>query len=260
MSKSTDVSRARAPANLGAVSTLLGLGTYDKLAQSFCSAVAIATNDGYAQATGKLVDAHLRALKGLYGDLVKVVGPREWGTDVIGASVDVVERRDSENLWTLAAAEQSKESDDKGKGKGREDDPAAATTAGVDQLDLARLQTEADRVLIDFFGRAQNEQAAGPSASTAATAHQATFERSTTLSLFLEQVLIPLASPDTRLGIAESDRIRSLDHACGFLAAVIRSPVQRALVSAGTSGARTIAALQHLVSHGPEKVRQRACP
>lgn len=194
-------------------------------------------------------------MKALYGDLVKVVGPREWGTDVIGASIDAVERRDAESLWTLVIpADRAKVADDKGKGKGKEGDSAIGSVEGLDAVDLAQLQAKADEVLLKAFAEPRPGGAVGPSAPTHATTTPPSYVRSELLNRLLLHVLVsPAAS-------GEAERMRQVDLLCGFLAGTVRSPVQREALVHGDEGAQAIATLRELVQIGPDKASAHPFP
>lgn len=239
------------PATLSAVSTLLAANAYDVVANQLVFALSPPQSSSTASSArpdqSKAIEALLRALKALYGDLVKVVGPREWGTDVIGASIDAVERRDAESLWTRVAADRAKVADDKGKGKGKEGDSAIGSVEGLDAVDLAQLQAKADEVLLRAFAESRPGSAVGPSAPTHASTSPRSYARSELLNRLLLHVLVsPAAS-------GEAERMRQVDLLCGFLAGTVRSPLQREALVHGDEGAQAIATLRELVQIAPDK-------
>lgn len=240
--------RARQIASLPAVTALLAERAYEKLAQGTHAIILVAHSDRYQQAPlNKLVEAHLRALKALYGDLTKVVGPREWGTEVIGASIDAVERRDAESLWTMVAAERAQTPGDKGKGKGKEGEAPPTGLDGLDTTRLQHLQAEAEAILLGVFAQPNTDRSSGTSAGV--------FDRSPFLDSLLNDILIFYTSPEGAAALLETDRMRSLEHVCSFFSGVVRSPLQRAAVAGGSEGAKALMALQGLVSQGaPDKV------
>ena len=237
-------------ATLLAISTLLAANAYDVVASQLVIALSqcASTTSPARPEQSKAIEALLRALKALYGDLVKVVGPREWGTDVIGASIDAVERRDAESLWTLVVpADRAKVADDKGKGKGKEGDSAIGSVQGLDAVDLAQLQAKADEVLFRAFAEPRPGGAVGPSAPTHASTSPPSYARSELLSRLLHHVLVsPAAS-------GEAERMRQVDLLCGFLAGTVRSPLQREALVHGEEGAQAIATLRELVQIAPDK-------
>ncbi|KAG0656875.1 hypothetical protein C6P46_006896 [Rhodotorula mucilaginosa] len=232
---------------LSAISTLLAANAYDVVASQLVLALSQRAASTRPEQS-KAIEALLRALKALYGDLVKVVGPREWGTDVIGASIDAVERRDAESLWTLVVpADRAKVADEKGKGKGKEGDSTIGTVEGLDVVDLAQLQAKADEVLLRAFADPRPGGAVGPSAPTHASASPPSYVRSELLNRLLLHVLVsPAAS-------GEAERMRQVDLLCGFLAGTVRSPVQREALVHGDEGAQAIATLRELVQIAPDK-------
>lgn len=235
---------------LSAISTLLAANAYDVVASQLVLALSQRAASTRPEQS-KAIEALLRALKALYGDLVKVVGPREWGTDVIGASIDAVERRDAESLWTLVVpADRAKVADEKGKGKGKEGDSTIGTVEGLDVVDLAQLQAKADEVLLRAFADPRPGGAVGPSAPTHASASPPSYVRSELLNRLLLHVLVsPAAS-------GEAERMRQVDLLCGFLAGTVRSPVQREALVHGDEGAQAIATLRELVQIAPDKVKE----
>ncbi|BGP53332.1 hypothetical protein JCM8202v2_000891 [Rhodotorula sphaerocarpa] len=238
--------------SLPAVTALLAERAYEKLAQGTHAIILVAHSDRYQQAPlNKLVEAHLRALKALYGDLTKVVGPREWGTEVIGASIDAVERRDAESLWTMVAAERAQTPGDKGKGKGKEGEAPPTGLDGLDTTRLQHLQAEAEAILLGVFAQPNTDRSSGTSAGV--------FDRSPFLDSLLNDILIFYTSPEGAAALLETDRMRSLEHVCSFFSGVVRSPLQRAAVAGGSEGAKALMALQGLVSQGaPDKVVESA--
>lgn len=237
-------------ATLSAISTLLAANAYNVVANQLVSALSRDSSREHSTSRPeqtKAIEALLRALKALYADLVKVVGPREWGTDVIGASIDAVERRDAENLWTLVAADRAKVADDKGKGKGKEGNSALGSVEGLDAVDLAQLQAKADEVLLRAFAEPRPGGAVGLSSPTHATMSPRSYARSELLNRLLLHILVsPAAS-------GETERMRQVDLLCGFLAGTVRSPVQREALVHGEEGARAIATLRELVQVAPDK-------
>jgi hypothetical protein len=167
---------------------------------------------------------------------------------VIGASIDAVERRDAESLWTLVVpADRAKVADEKGKGKGKEGDSTIGTVEGLDVVDLAQLQAKADEVLLRAFADPRPGGAVGPSAPTHASASPPSYVRSELLNRLLLHVLVsPAAS-------GEAERMRQVDLLCGFLAGTVRSPVQREALVHGDEGAQAIATLRELVQIAPDK-------
>ncbi|GAA5878604.1 hypothetical protein JCM3774_004079 [Rhodotorula dairenensis] len=247
---------------LPAVTTLLATDAYDAVAQQL--SLAILRVQSSSQANGprpeylKAIEALLRALKSLYTDLVKVVGPREWGTDVIGSSIDAVERRDAESLWTLvAAAEQGKVVDDKGKGKGKEAGSAAGTAGALNSVDLAQLQAKADQVLLSVFVQPRPTSAVGPSAPTSTNPPTA-YVRSDLVDYLLRYVLVTSSSTEGIAKAPDAERLRQIDLLCGFLAGTLRSSVQREVLVRGEAGAAAITVLQELVQNAPDKVKESA--
>lgn len=246
-------------ATLPAVTAFLVTSAYEAVAQQLIYAIirfqSSSQADGPRSEQVKAIEALLRALKSLCGDLVKVVGPREWGTDVIGSSIDAVERRDAESLWTLVVAEQGRVADDKGKGKGKEGGSAAGSVGGVDGVDLAQLQAKADHVLLGVFAQPQSASAVGPSAPTSAHQPPMSYVRSDLLDHLLRYVLVSSSSTEGIAKAPEVERLRQIDLLCGFLAGTVRTPLQREVLVRGEAGAAAIAVLQELVQYAPDKVR-----
>ncbi|GJN87904.1 hypothetical protein Rhopal_000859-T1 [Rhodotorula paludigena] len=196
----------------------------------------------------RVLEAHLRALKALYTDLVKVVGPREWGTDVVGASIDVAERRDAESLWTWSEVQERKAADAKGKGK-----EADVALGGVASLDLLVLQQAADDALQQLFALRQLATTPGVGSSTAGGARRGVEQTATLAQLLalLRWAADPLSSSDLSL----QHRQRYLELICAFLAGTVRRPEQRAAVLAGVEGVTTMRALYGLAYTGSDKAR-----
>ncbi|GAA6004110.1 uncharacterized protein JCM10292_005888 [Rhodotorula paludigena] len=199
----------------------------------------------------RVLEAHLRALKALYTDLVKVVGPREWGTDVVGASIDVAERRDAESLWTWSGVQERKAADAKGKGK-----EADVALGGVASLDLLVLQQAADDALQGLFALRPLEPTPGVGSSTACGGRRGVEQTATLAQLMalLRWAADPLSSADLSL----QHRQRYLELICAFLAGTVRRPEQRAAVLAGVDGVTTMGALYGLAYTGSDKVRENA--
>ncbi|GAA5979269.1 hypothetical protein JCM10908_002862 [Rhodotorula pacifica] len=248
---------------LSAVSTFLSARAYDILQDQLGQVLQqvqtlLKTSTWPRPEQLKAIEAMLRALKALCGDLVKVVGPREWGTEVIGASIDAVERRDAESLWSLVAAEKVKAGgEDKGKGKGKEGESAASTMDGLDDTGIAQLQELADNVLLRVFAQ-HKPGGVGPSASTTSGTHPLAYVRSGFLDCLLSYATTFCASSQGIEMIPEADRMRHFDLLCGFLAGTVRSSVQREVLMHGEEGSRLAAFLQNLVQNAPDKVKESA--
>ncbi|GAA5826292.1 hypothetical protein JCM11251_007244 [Rhodosporidiobolus azoricus] len=209
----------------------------------------------------KLLESHLRAVKSLYTDLVKVVGPREWGTEVVGGSIDVEERRDAEGLW-IGQPEKTAAEAAGGKGKGKEMNEDVAM-GGVDSdavamyLEQLKQQAEAALELVFQSGASSAGPASiGPSSSS-------TSSPATSLLPALIDLLAECAFPSTSASPAlPTQRMRTADLICSFLAGTVRQPYQRAAVMQAMSGegakGQLLKALRSLVETGSDKVRESA--
>ncbi|GAA5900375.1 hypothetical protein JCM5296_001412 [Sporobolomyces johnsonii] len=205
----------------------------------------------------KHVESHLRALKSLYVDLVKVVGPREWGTDIIGASIDVAERRDAERLWH-SAAKSSTVSDAKGKGK--EEDVEMDGIEPNEAAELSELQAKATKALEEVY---QLQPSTAPPPFAAGPSTLSSFASKDRLSPTLAAVLDLLNEcsqfePSSAPPVALPQRLRVADLVCAFLAGTVRLPQQRQAVAGGARGKETLAALKRLAERGSDKVREGA--
>ncbi|CEQ39304.1 SPOSA6832_00838 [Sporobolomyces salmonicolor] len=205
----------------------------------------------------KHVESHLRALKTLYVDLVKVVGPREWGTDIIGASIDLAERRDAERLWHPATKGSAAANV---KGKGKEEDVAMDGVEPNEASELSELQAMATGALEEVYQlqplTATPPFAAGPSTLTSYASKD---RLSPTLAALLD-LLNECAQfePSSAPPVALPQRLRVADLVCAFLAGTVRLPQQRQAIAGGARGKETLAALKRLVEHGSDKVREGA--
>ncbi|BGP37142.1 hypothetical protein JCM10450v2_001048 [Rhodotorula kratochvilovae] len=238
---------------LDSVSTLLASGAHHAVALSLPRVLALVSSSTPPLANApKLYEAHLRALKALYTDLVRVVGPREWGTEVIGASIDAAERRDAESLWAYEAPQNAPASGaGSGKGKAKE---TGADMAPVDEgsPDKAKqVQAAAERVLREVYEAKSEAPVPFVGSSAAAAGSPASDSRTATLTALLD-LLIDSAQAER----TPAPRIAEL--VCAFFAGTVRWPSQRAAVLSGEKGGATLAALKTLVEKGSDKVRESA--
>ncbi|GAA6061710.1 hypothetical protein JCM10212_004942 [Sporobolomyces blumeae] len=234
-----------------AVSILLAADAQQAAARAFSRLYSDPSPPNIPQATvQRYVEVHLRALKALYVDLVRVVGPRPWGTDIIGTSVDPAERRDAEEvpgshslLWL-----------DKGKGKAG---PVEAEPSGDE---LRGLQSKANGAL-EYIYALSSTSTLGPSSAGPSTfSHVPVSGRlSPTLHALLSLLVDCVRPDDARSTISTSpQRIRIADLVCKFLSGTVRTPSQRRAIAQGGKGKETLAALQRLTEEGPDKVRESA--
>lgn len=190
----------------------------------------------------KLAETLLRALKSLYLDLSIVVGPRAWGTDILGSSVDA--RKDV----------RSRLNEDGGKGKGREEG-----MEGVEaEIDL---QAMADNAVEELFKTTENYSAT-LSPSTSSPGHASTSKRlptgilATLLKVLIESShLAGVPAADLTYGLTSASRLVMADMICTLLAGTVRLRAHRLAILGGEGSRAVIAALLRLVEHGTGKVR-----
>ncbi|GAA5984444.1 hypothetical protein JCM11641_000140 [Rhodosporidiobolus odoratus] len=234
---------------LTAVDILLSSNVHQAVVLSLSCALHFATVSPTPSPANKykLLEANLRALKSLYVDLVKVVGPRVWGSNVLGASIDVEERRDAENLWsTLPSAASTV------KGKGQEDVDMQGTE-GRKLVNLAELKKQADDALRGVFEQASaGLPVTGPGPSSAVSSSPSPL--SSVLNLFIDCSLFDGSSSIS----SQPHRMRLADLVCCFLAGTVRSSAQRAAVMHGGTGKDVLIALRRLAEHASDKVRESA--
>ncbi|GAA5902579.1 hypothetical protein JCM8208_006928 [Rhodotorula glutinis] len=237
---------------LDAVATLLSANAHHAVSLSLPHILALLPASSLSAAHQKIVEAHLRALKALFTDLVRVVGPREWGTEVMGASIDAAERRDAENLWAYSpGGEQPQGPRPSGKGKGREMDSMQVDGSSTGaRPDAQQLQAAAARVLCDVYEPKSSDDAPLAGSSSASTSSPGKPARSATLDALLS-LLIWSAQEDRH-----TSRIAEL--VCSFIAGTVRWPSQRAAVANDERGTAVLEALRSLVEKGSDKVRESA--
>lgn len=241
-------------ATLDAVSTLLAAGAHHAVSLSLPRVLSLVpATDKPTANQQNVVEAHLRALKALFTDLVRVVGPREWGTEVIGASIDAIERRDAESLWSCPPAQEPPEGPQPaGKGKARETDMQVDGAAGsAVTLDVQQLQAAAFRVLAEAYGAksATSVPTVGSSSAVAADS-RGKASPSPTLDALLS-LLIWSAQEERQAS-------RTAELVCSFFAGTMRWPSQRAAVEMDERNRAVLDALKTLVEKGSDKVSSTA--
>lgn len=158
----------------------------------------------------KLLLALLRAIKTLYGDLVRVVGPRAWGTDVIGASVGVGERKDVGLEWEASS------------GKGKERD----AIEGIKGASVGDVHELADRAMDETYALREVSEASPSSSGVVKTRAQSPALRHLLHLLVACQSSAHSSSPF----ISYSNRLQVADTICAFFASTVRKPCQRIAV------------------------------
>ncbi|GAA6000760.1 hypothetical protein JCM10207_004643 [Rhodosporidiobolus poonsookiae] len=236
--------------NLTAVSILLSSNVHQAVVLSVsCVLQALHTSPNTPTTTQhKILESHLRALRALYVDLVKVVGPREWGTEVVGASIDVAEREDAEGLW---APPKKPEVD---KGKGKEGDVAMRGVEGGGGVDVVELRRQAQAALNFVFSWSVSP-APDASAGSSSAAASSSF---TSILPPLVELLTECASSDVASSPGLSQRMRTADLICSFLAGTVRTQQQRLVVLGFEQGKAVLGALKSLTEVGTDKVRESA--
>ncbi|GAA5850936.1 hypothetical protein JCM8547_009136 [Rhodosporidiobolus lusitaniae] len=249
---------------LTAVSTLLSSSAHVAVVRAL-SLVLSSSNasPNVPQATQhKLLESHLRALRALHVDLVKVVGPREWGTEVVGASIDVEERRDVESLW-LPQKTKASEAGEGGIGKGKErendEDVAMSGAEGSAGVDLAELKRQAEEALDAVFRTSSTAPSSFPDIGSS-SASSAVPSSSASLPSALVDLLVSTAQfdPASPSPVPFPQRMRLADLVCSFISGVVRHSSQRETLTAGEKGREGLAALRRLAEHGDDKVRESA--
>ncbi|ORY90921.1 armadillo-type protein [Leucosporidium creatinivorum] len=195
----------------------------------------------------KLAETLLRALKSLYLDLSIVVGPRAWGTDLIGNGVDSTARKDVRLRWK----------EDGGKGKGKEEG-----MEGVEaELDL---QAMADHAVEELF-QTTEDYSATLSPSTSSPGHASTSKRrpagilATLLKVLIESShLNEVPSSAKAYGFSPASRLVMADMICTLLAGTVRLRSHRLAILGGEGSRDVIAALLRLVEQGNGKVQEAA--
>ncbi|GAA5932098.1 hypothetical protein JCM3775_004239 [Rhodotorula graminis] len=238
---------------LDAVATLFSVDAHHAVSLSLPHILALVPASSPSPAQQKVVEAHLRALKSLFSDLVRVVGPREWGTEVMGASIDAAERRDAENLWAYSPGEDKQPQGPRpcGKGKGKETDSMQVdASGGRARLDVQQLQAAAARVLCDVYEPASGDEAPLAGSSSASSGSSGKGARSATLDAVLS-LLVWSAQEDRHV-------FRIAELVCSFIAGTVRWPSQRAAVANDERGTAVLEALRSLIEKGSDKVRESA--
>ena len=200
----------------------------------------------------KLAETLLRAIKTLYVDLTRVIGPRAWGTDVIGAMVSPGERKDVRLQWQEQAG---------WKGKGREE--------GVDLSDgmgKANLQTMADRALEELF---QTQEVYGTtfSPSTSQPGVLSSGQRrpsgilATLLQILVESsYLQDIPSSEVMYHLTAAMRTKMADLICTLLAGTVRLTAHRLAILGGEGAPLILSAIHRLIVTGSGKVRCASIP
>ncbi|KAI5477426.1 Armadillo repeat containing protein [Pseudohyphozyma bogoriensis] len=202
----------------------------------------------------RLLEALLRSIKALYCDLVRVVGPRAWGTDVIGASTGF--QQDVEVKWELPSIK-GKEKDSGMEVEGSTPGPVLASVdlrALADEaLDLVYTSREISTESIDMDP--------GPSSASP----EARLARTDVLAFLLE-ILFDCSQfsasssdfGDTAI-VPSSSRLKIADMVCSFMAGTIRSAGQREVVLGEVEEADVVMrALYRLIVFGNGKVQEAA--
>ncbi|BGP29556.1 hypothetical protein JCM10296v2_001295 [Rhodotorula toruloides] len=257
-SEAANVLAALSIPTIEAVSTLLTARAHQAVCGSLPLIASLDRSDeGSLASRYKVIESHLRALKALYTDFVKVVGPRQWGTDVIGASIDVAERQDAESMWKQEDARKMRaiKGKGKGKGKGREDETMSEADGDAG---LAGLLSQA-RAALDEVYRMETEMTAPSVASSSIASLPSTrHSRSPVLDTLLD-LLIRASEEDTHPAIPSvPQRMRIAEFVCHFFSGTVRWPHQRRAVTSGEKGKEALAALRRLADKGTEKVREAA--
>lgn len=177
-----------------------------------------------------------------------MIGPRLWGTDLLGGGVAPEERRDVRLAWRSEA-----EGHGGGKGKGREDGmegvEAESSSRGVGDL-----QGMADRALEELFQTRMDDSVP----SFGGLKQRPTGILAILLKLLIESSHaeeVPVA--DVTFQLSRSARVRMADMICSLFAGTLRTKPQRlALLSGeGDMAIATTFALLRLIVHGTGKVR-----
>lgn len=246
-------------ASLTAVSILLSSSAHTRLVSSLTAVLhSVSSPSPHTSLTtqAKTVECHLRALKSLFSDLVAVVGPRAWGTQVVGASIDVEERRDAEGLWEVpVGVTGGKLPASGGKGKGKEGDlTMGESLAGAGGVDLERLQRDAQVALDAVFRQpmALESHSSGSSSSRPAPALLPS------LISVLSSLTPSSSSTASPTSLPLTTRLRLADLICSFLAGVVRLPEQRFVLTDDEQGRAVLTALRGLVEEGSDKVKESA--
>ncbi|KAL8281545.1 hypothetical protein RQP46_006229 [Phenoliferia psychrophenolica] len=236
-----------------AVTTLLTAGAHNALTTSLVSlssssSPSSSSSDALLPLRRKLLETLLRSLKALYLDLVKVVGPRAWGCDVIGASVQLEERQDVQQShhWDFDPA---------GKGKQRDDTVDMEGVEGTGCVpDLKALAEEALRAI--YAARVVPASAFASSSEAGPSVGPPRQEPTPVLA-----VLLHLLRDCSRAGggtsplVSDSNRFRLADMICTLVAGTVRVPYQRTAVLVDPE---VTEALHHLVERGNGKVQEAA--
>ncbi|BGP22349.1 armadillo repeat containing protein [Rhodotorula toruloides] len=255
-SEAANVLAALSIPTIDAVSTLLTAHAYQAVCKSLPLAASLGRTDEQSLASRyKVIESHLRALKALYTDLVKVVGPRQWGTDVIGASIDIAERQDAESMWKPEDSRKVGASKGKGKGKGREDETMSAAD---DHAALANLLLQARVALDEVFHMETETTAPSVGSSSIASLPSTRHSRSPVLDTLLD--LLIRSSEDDRYPATPSvpQRMRIAESVCNFFSGTVRWPPHRRAVTSGEKGKEAMSALRRLANKGTDKVREAA--
>lgn len=209
-----------------AVSTLLNCRAHSALIYAFTRLLdspPLPSDSALPHAT-KLLQALLRAIKTLFGDMVRVVGPRAWGTDVIGASVGVGERKDVGLEWEMSS------------GKGKERD----AMEGVEGGSVGDLQELADRAMDELYAM-RDVSEASPSPSGAVKKRS----QSPALRHLLHLLVACQSSAHNPSAFSpfisySSNRLQVADTICALFASTVRKPCQRIAVFGDPATAETI--------------------
>lgn len=191
----------------------------------------------------RLAETLLRAIKSLYIDLGRVMGPRAWGTDLIGASVDVAERKDVRLHWEETVA---------GKGKGRDVDSMDGVEDGSRNL-YDDLRSRAHAAMQEIYAMRE----VYTDDTTLTTQLRPSAPLTTLLKLLVECSDFTSTAPKTvAYQIPPGSRLRFAALVCSLFAGTVRLPSQRNAVFGGDDGAEVLAALYRLIELGNGKVSQ----
>ncbi|KAM0749743.1 ARM repeat-containing protein [Meredithblackwellia eburnea MCA 4105] len=205
--------------------------------------------DAHAQLRGKLLETLLRSIKTLYVDLVKVIGPRDWGCSVVGASVSLEERQDVNPPWEAELRSAA-------KGKGKESADPYQVNMDEDRIGRVQDLRKLGQHALDLI---YTERSSVPHSDSSPFSHVT--GQPPTLKLLI-RLLVECSTPrvaswETSSPItSESTRLQIADMICNFFSGTVRLPSQRDAVLLEPESVAE--ALFNLIEYGSGKVQETA--
>jgi len=233
------ITDSRISATLDAVSTFSSANAYQAIAVAFTQIYSTAPSPDVTEAAHqKHLDVHLRALKTLFIDLVKV---RDAQTFQLHKAIP------PQTVWDFVNSKKGKEKEGDVEMVEVESANETSTGSGVDY----------EGALGSIYSHSPSSFSLSvPSGSSTVSLEELTPRRSPTLDALLS-LLSEASQPDSpssRL-TSSSQRMRIADSICALLAGTVTKIAERKAIVEGARGKEVSAALKRLAATGSDKVR-----